>query len=50
MEMKWAMIAIAVVFTGMFAGIGFSESAKSQCRLKGIEAKMPADEIAKVCR
>ena len=50
MEMKWVMIMASVAFASMFAGIGFSESAKSQCRLKGIEAKMPADEIAKVCR
>lgn len=50
MEMKWIAIMAIGMFGAMFAGIGFSESAKSECRLKAIEAKMPVDDIAKVCK
>lgn len=50
MEMKWAMIGMAAVFGAMFAGIGVSEYQKSQCRIAAIQAKMLADEIAKVCK
>ena len=50
MEMKWVMIMVICVFGAMFAGIGFTENAKSQCRLKAIEAKMTPEDIAKVCQ
>jgi len=50
MEMKWFMIAFAVVFTGMFVGLGFSEYHKGQCRIEGIKASMPAENIAKICK
>lgn len=50
MEMKWIMIAFAVVFTGMFVGLGANEYHKGQCRIEAIKAKMPSDDIAKICK
>ncbi len=50
MEMKWAMIGMAAVFFAMFIGLGITEYQKSQCRMVAIQAKMPADEIGKVCK
>lgn len=50
MELKWLAVMMIGIFGAMFVGLGFTESAKSECRLKAIEAKMPVDDIAKVCR
>lgn len=50
MDMKWIAIMAIGMFGAMFAGIGISEHQKSQCRVAAIQAKMPVDEIAKVCR
>jgi len=50
MEMKWAMIAISIFFGAMFVAIGVEEYQKSQCRIAAIQAKMSADDIAKVCK
>lgn len=50
MEMKWFMIAFAVVSTGMFVGLGFSEYHKGQCRIEAIKAQMPAENITKICK
>ncbi len=50
MEIKWVMIGMAAIFATMFAGIGISEYQASQCRITAIQAKLPADEIAKVCK
>ena len=50
MDIKWTAIMAIGIFGAMFLGIGISEHQKSQCRITAIQAKMPVDEIAKVCR
>lgn len=50
MEMKWTMISVAVIFTAMFVGLGFSEHYKSQCRLEAIKADYTKEAIKEICR
>jgi hypothetical protein len=48
-DLKWVVLML-VAFIGIpLAGMGWSEYQQSQCRLEGIKAHMPADDIAKVC-
>ena len=49
MEFKWVMIAAAVMFSGMFAGLGYSEHTKSQCKIEGIRSGMTVEAIVKIC-
>lgn len=50
MEFKWIMITVAIVFTGMFVGLGFSEHYKSQCRIEAIKADFTKEAIKEICR
>ena len=50
MEMKWAAVALVGIFGSMFAGLGIETYNRQQCRIAAIEAKMPVDDIAKVCK
>jgi hypothetical protein len=48
-DMKWVLI-ISAVFIGIpCAGMALSDYQHSQCRLAGIQAQMPADDILKLC-
>jgi hypothetical protein len=48
-DMKWVVI-LMVAFIGMpMIGLGLSNYQQSQCRLAGIQAQMPADDIVKLC-
>ena len=48
-DLKWVVV-LMLAFVGIpLAGIGWSDYQRSQCRLEGIKASMPADDIAKVC-
>jgi len=49
-DMKWFVIAVVVVMGVPFAGLAYSDYQKSQCKLAGIAAHMPTDDIAKVCK
>ena len=49
MEVKWFMIAIAVIFGMMFAGMGIDQYSKSQCRIEAIKAGVEADKINQAC-
>ena len=49
MEAKWFAIAMAVVFTAMFAGMGVDQHNKSQCRIEAIKAGVEADKIDRAC-
>jgi len=50
MEFKWAMIAMAVLFGSMFAGIGVEKYQVNQCRIASVQAGKSADDIAKICK
>lgn len=50
MEVKWFAIAFAVVFSIMFAGLGFSEYSKGQCRIASVQAGKSAEDISKICK
>lgn len=50
MEMKWAMIAICVLFGSMFAGLGIEKYQQNQCRIASVQAGKSADDIAKICK
>jgi len=50
MEIKWAMIAMIVLFGGMFIGLGYSEHTKSQCRIASVQAGRSAEDIIKICK
>ena len=44
------VILLCVVFVGVpMIGLGLSDYQHSQCRLEGIRAQMPADDILKLC-
>ena len=49
MEVKWAMIAFAVIFGLMFVGMGVEHYTKSQCRIEAIKAGVEADKINTAC-
>lgn len=49
-DMKWVVI-LCMLFIGVpLAGLGWSDYQRSQCRLEGIKASIPADDITKVCK
>ena len=48
-DMKWAVILMVAVIGIPLAGLGLNDYQRSQCRLEGIKASMPADDISKVC-
>lgn len=50
MEMKWAMIAISILFGSLFSAVAVEKYQLSQCRIAAIQEKMSADDIAKVCK
>ena len=48
-DMKW-VILLCVIFIGApLVGMALSDYQHSQCRLAGIQAQMPADDILKLC-
>ena len=48
-DMKW-VILLCVLFVGLpMIGMGLSDYHHSECRLEGIKAQMPADDILKLC-
>ena len=50
MEIKWVMIAMAVLFGGLFASMGFNSYQVNQCRIASVQAGMSADNIVKLCK
>ena len=49
MEVKWFMIAVAVIFGLMFVGMGVEQYTKSQCRIEAIKAGVEAEKISQAC-
>lgn len=50
MEMKWSMIAVAVIFCTIFVALGVKEYMGSQCRIEAVRAGMDADSVLKTCK
>lgn len=50
MEIKWGMIAFAVVFGLMFVGLGLSEYYNHQCRIEAMRADYTKDAIKELCK
>ena len=48
-DAKWYFIAIAVIFGFGMVASAYSAHEKAKCRITAIEAKMPVDQIEKVC-
>lgn len=50
MEIKWLMIAWAVIMTAMFIGMGVEADAHSKCRQAYAQsAKHTVEDIQKIC-
>lgn len=47
---KWYFIAIAVIFGLGMIGMAYTEHGKTECRVAAIQAKLPVDQIDKVCK
>ena len=50
MEIKWAMIAMIVIFGSLFTSISFNSYQVNQCRIASVQAGMSADNIVKLCK
>lgn len=49
MEIKWLMIAWAVIMVAMFAGMGYEANVKSECRQSYAQSTKTVDEIIRLC-
>lgn len=50
MEIKWAMIAMAVLFGGLVAAGSIGEYQKGQCKIAYVQSNKTAEEINKICK
>ena len=48
-DLRGILIFVCILFGGMFVGLGFEQSQKNTCRIEAMKAKMPIDDIVKVC-
>jgi len=49
MEMKWLMIAWAVIMTGLAADHAYEAKTKADCRTAFAQSNKTVDEIVKLC-
>ena len=49
MEMKWLMIAWAVIMAAMFIGMGYEAKTKADCRISFAQSNKTVDEIVQLC-
>lgn len=49
MELKWLMIAFAVIMSSIAIGASVEKYADKQCRIAAIANQVPATEIDKAC-
>ena len=49
MEMKWLMIAWAVIMAAMFAGMSYEAKTKADCRISFAQSNKTVEEIVKLC-
>lgn len=50
MEIKWPMIAIAVIMVGFVVGQMNRDNKVAECKAAGLIANRPAAEINEVCK
>jgi hypothetical protein len=48
-EMKWYMIGMAVIMTGMFCSFAYSDYAKSECKIEAVRNHVSVAEAEKLC-
>ena len=46
------LFGMVVIFMlgGMFIGISYTEGNRQECRMKAMELKYPAEQIAQICK
>lgn len=49
-DAKAGLLLVAILIVTMFSGLGYSESNRQGCRLKAMELKYPAEQIAQICK
>ena len=49
MEIKWAMIAMAIIFGGAMSAAGIGEYQKGQCKIAYSQSAKTAEEIKTIC-
>ena len=49
MDLKWLMIAWAVIMTGMFAGMSYEAKTIADCRVAFAQSNKTAEEIKSIC-
>ena len=49
MEMKWLMIAWAVIMGTLFAGMAYEAKVRTECRIAFAQSNKTVDEIVKLC-
>ena len=49
MEIKWACIAVAFIFSTMFAAVAIEKHDESQCKQAYIQSDKTASDIVKIC-
>lgn len=50
MELKWIMIALMVMMTGMYIGMALEQYERNQCRITAITAGKNSSDIAAICK
>lgn len=49
-DMKWFMILLMAIIVLPMIGLGVQQYEVHQCRMEGIRANWPAENIEKVCK
>ena len=49
MELKWLMVAWAIIMTGMFVGMSYEAKTRADCRVEFAQSNKTVDEIVKLC-
>ena len=49
MEMKWLMIAWAVIMVAMFGGMSYEAKTKADCRIAFAQSNKTVEEIVTLC-
>ena len=50
MELKWPMIAMAVIFGGGMFAASVGEYQKGQCKIAYVQSAKTAEEINRICK
>ena len=50
MELKWFFVFMGVLIGGLIVAASVGDYQRSNCRETAIQAHMPVDDIAKICK